>query len=538
MRAIFKAIRQEPIFGSMWIAAVLLYFIRLGIGELQSWDEGFYVFRALAIETYGSWIDQTPHALGGLYTTTHPPLGIWLMTASRELLGDTVFASRLPSAIASIAMLVGVFKLLTTFASPRTALIVSTAIGASHSVLWFGKHAQLDLIMLAFATWSCYYFTRRGGEGTRDALVAGVLLGLALLTKFAWALYVLPLLVLIAWFERHERGLARILTTTSIALAIALPWYLYMMTEYPNFLQHAISVAADPGYEPGGKAWYYYFNQLLINLPLIVLIAMGICTGKTIESRRMLLVSALWLASVLVVLHTMSTQMQHFALLLLTPAAILTALGIENMTTRRPNSWLPALVVIPVLYSISVQFRAWLRDPNIELISPPFWLLAAATLVMLMVIYFGRRQQPITQIVNIAVALLVVAAYVRTLGASPAVFDQGASEIAATLANDPRITHLNILHSDVPHDSLAPQLAYYTNGWTAGWLHDRSVSRETADTTLTESRFANSASIVLAHVDRYYKPSDREKREFAALHALLLQHHRRFDSLRGYRFYY
>src|SRR5579871_6889328 len=81
--------------------ACLIPFIRLGIGEIQPWDESLYAIRADACLKFGAWLDQTQFAVGGLYSAWHPPFGIWLIALSKVLLGNSTFAVRLPLACAA-----------------------------------------------------------------------------------------------------------------------------------------------------------------------------------------------------------------------------------------------------------------------------------------------------------------------------------------------------------------------------------------------------------------------------------------------------
>ena len=65
------------------------------MGEVQPWDEALYCVRANACLQFGAWLDQTQYAVGGLYSSTHPPLLIWLMAGFVKLFGERKAKRRL-----------------------------------------------------------------------------------------------------------------------------------------------------------------------------------------------------------------------------------------------------------------------------------------------------------------------------------------------------------------------------------------------------------------------------------------------------------
>src|ERR1019366_3313700 len=105
------------------IVACLLPFIRLGLGEIQPWDESLYAIRADACLKFGAWLDQTQYAVGHLYSATHPPLGVWLIATSKFCFGDSTFAIRLPIAMAASASIFLLWLIVRMFVSKESALV-------------------------------------------------------------------------------------------------------------------------------------------------------------------------------------------------------------------------------------------------------------------------------------------------------------------------------------------------------------------------------------------------------------------------------
>src|ERR1017187_2103213 len=118
-------------------AACLIPFLRLGIGEIQPWDESLYVIRAEACLKFGAWLDQTKYAVGGLYSAWHPPLGVWLIAFSKYLLGNSTLSARLPIAIAASASIFILWLLVKRLASREAALVAAISLATADLFLTY-----------------------------------------------------------------------------------------------------------------------------------------------------------------------------------------------------------------------------------------------------------------------------------------------------------------------------------------------------------------------------------------------------------------
>lgn len=191
-----------------------------------------------------------------------PPLIYWAQAGSMKLFGDTVFAARLPSVLAMLAV-TGLLAL----ALPRvvggrhtrwTIFIFSTSI----LTLWSAKTCLTDAVLLLWtlAAQFCLYAVWRGRREFWIITLWAVAVALGLLTKGpvilgvqAMTLAVLVLLRFIA--KRRPRmsietvdsesllvfGFLKTILFTAIVLAIALPWAILVERHSPGFLSSAVS---------------------------------------------------------------------------------------------------------------------------------------------------------------------------------------------------------------------------------------------------------------------------------------------------------
>ena len=98
MKTFFRE-HTERTYAIALAAVALMRFVNLGFLDLQAWDEALYAVRAETIAQFGAILDQTPFSIGGLYSSLHPPLYVWLTSVSFLLFGVTEFAARFFSAI-------------------------------------------------------------------------------------------------------------------------------------------------------------------------------------------------------------------------------------------------------------------------------------------------------------------------------------------------------------------------------------------------------------------------------------------------------
>lgn len=124
----------------------------------------------------------------------HPPLQAWLQGLSHLVLGRSLFALRWPT-FAALAAIVWVFYRVARRLGGdnwRDILLVSAVIYLASPVFgFFGSAVFNDYLLVALLMLSGYFFfcffadvEERGHGGTRDLMLAAVLLGLAGLTKY------------------------------------------------------------------------------------------------------------------------------------------------------------------------------------------------------------------------------------------------------------------------------------------------------------------------------------------------------------------
>jgi len=453
------------------IIACALPFLRIGIGEIQPWDESLYVVRAQACLQFGAWLDQTPYAIGHLYSATHPPFGIWLIAISKLIFGSGTSAVRFPIALLSSAGIFVFWLLLRKFTSGTAALIGAVSVASSDLFLALSHRAQMEMPVFALGIASIYFLIL---SIERDrlwlSLLAGSMLGLGLLTKFGFALFVVPFLLLLPWIFPKKNAYLYVGLAVVLGVAIAAPWFLMMSANHPDYWPHvlgSLTILEEGAYAPSHLAWWYYFNRLFVALPLIVVvIAMR-------DKGRALVASVVWLLLLLAGLQLIGTKMAHFAFVLLAPGGMIVALGWEHLM-ERPKPWRAAVLVllgIAFAWSISEQVRLLATGRlrwNATAVLPETIIVLVITIIATSLILFKASVQ--TRYALGFCVLLLGVAIGHLISQQDAVFMLGARRTAAVAFSVPQKNTIVLIHPDFPNEEYAPQLAYYTDGWTLGWL--------------------------------------------------------------------
>ncbi|MGD8690243.1 MAG: phospholipid carrier-dependent glycosyltransferase, partial [Gammaproteobacteria bacterium] len=233
MNALIEA--AETRLQGRWAAGIFLglliavYFLPLGRAPLATPDETRYAEIGREMLTSGDWI--VPHLVGLRYFEK-TPLGYWLIAGSIKLFGESAFAVRLPSALATVLsalLLIGFAR--RVVADRSRALVLGLAYLTTLEVFFIGTFAVLDAMLTLFCTAgiiAAWHSVRAVSGGRKMALAAGICFGLAFLTKgfVALALCGLVLVPWLWWEGRIDWIWRRGWLAVLALLATSLPWSL------------------------------------------------------------------------------------------------------------------------------------------------------------------------------------------------------------------------------------------------------------------------------------------------------------------------
>ena len=226
---------RETLLAALLVAAVVPYFLNLGVSSIWDANEAFYAQTPREMIEAGDYV--TP-SFNFQLRMNKPVLSYWHVAAAYHLFGVSEWSERLPIAIGAVGIIATAFglgRLLGgTFAgllaavvlatSPRLVLLARRIIIDVHITMWTG------LVLLCFALAETRPQRRR-----LYLCLMYVAAGFGVLTKGPVAVF-LPAVVFFIYLASQKRlgDLRRMMLPTGaiISLAIVVPWYYFLYREH------------------------------------------------------------------------------------------------------------------------------------------------------------------------------------------------------------------------------------------------------------------------------------------------------------------
>src|SRR5438128_2567684 len=218
-----------------------------------------------------------------------------------------------------------------------TAGVVAALVFATAPFVVFSSlHFQLDLPLASMVALILIVLLRiEAFEHRGWSVAAGIVLGLGMLTKPPFAVYVLAPLVLAAARIRSRRAVTNLTLALLIGGALSLPWYgPRVFSLVPGITSRSFRQAAESGHpEPltaGALTLYprWFPTQFGFVAGLLVLLGLGVAAQR----RHWLLLAALLPA--LTLLELLQNKNLRYTLPLLPVAAVLAGLGFSALPGR------------------------------------------------------------------------------------------------------------------------------------------------------------------------------------------------------------
>lgn len=191
----------------------------------------------------GDWLLPT---LNGQLYLAKPPLLYWLMAASCTMFHTQAeWAMRLPTSLMALLLIALVLHRGVRTVGHGPALCAVAILATSETFIEFARTAQIEMLLALTCTLSLFWFLDYLQQGKRLwLLLSYAALGAALLAKGPVALiFIIPPALVLGLINRDGtvlRGLVSI-PGWATALAIALPWFLYIFLWHKGLMEHVIN---------------------------------------------------------------------------------------------------------------------------------------------------------------------------------------------------------------------------------------------------------------------------------------------------------
>jgi 4-amino-4-deoxy-L-arabinose transferase-like glycosyltransferase len=321
----------------------------------------------------GNWLIPT---MNGELRLEKPPLPTWLTAISASILGpDSLFALRLPAAIMACLLVLFVFlfqreRQEEAYLPWLTAAVFAT----SMLVVTVGRNGSWDIFTHSFMMGGIWLLIRAFRSNALNTyLLAGLFLGLSILSKGPVSLYALLIPFLVAWYWTNGGELARtwkgLVSFLLLGLVVGGSWYLYVNLEAAE----AIAAMADKETSSWGNRhvrpfWFYWIFIGYTGLWTLFLVAsLNPKWSKQLMPAKEYRFLMIWLLTSLILLSIIPTKKERYMLPLMIPGSMLVGQFILGLARAELRSWklrlvqahayllLTVLVAIPIAFAFLVN---------------------------------------------------------------------------------------------------------------------------------------------------------------------------------------
>ncbi len=210
----------------LFAGALALLCVGLGsLSGIRHPDEAYYLSIILEMDRTGEWVIPR---IDGMASFFKPPLLYWAALCSRAVLGDNLFATRLPGALFAAGSVSLTYLLAREWCERRTAVLAAVLLASMLGVQRFGRSAMLESPLMFGAALAVYgaALSKRWRGGL---VLTGMGAALSVLTKWhGVALVPLAAALCALVATRNLRALFSwgALAGAAVAVLLPLPWFL------------------------------------------------------------------------------------------------------------------------------------------------------------------------------------------------------------------------------------------------------------------------------------------------------------------------
>ena len=277
-----------------------------------------------------------------------PPLFFWLQSLSMSLFGITEFAARFPNAIFGVLTMLTLFKIGRTLRSEKFGFIWALIYFGSFLPNLYYKSGIIDPVFNYFIFTSIYYLIRvingdKGKEQNKFALLSGIFVGLAIITKGPVGLLLMILTLSVYWgFNKFKRvaSVKSVIIFIVTVFAVSFLWFGYELIQNgPWFIVEFVKYQLDLFTTPvagHSQPFYYHFVVVLIGcFPLSIIAIPSFFSEKeqdTFEFEKWMKI-LFWVVMILFSIST--TKIVHYSSMAYLPLSYLAAIYLFKLHERK-----------------------------------------------------------------------------------------------------------------------------------------------------------------------------------------------------------
>lgn len=303
-----------------------------------------------------------------------PPLFFWLQALSMKLFGVHEFAARLPNALVGIVSLNILYRTGRKYASDATGRWWALVYMASITPQFYFHSGIIDPLFNLFIFLTVVHLYQTSlRDGLKTWLKAGILLGLAVLTKGPAAGLVVLLILLVMWVRNGYKlwfSFLNFLLFGIVTLTVASIWFLPEIIRngfgfLSNFVAYQLDLMKNP-VASHGQPWFYHPVVLLIGCFPASIVALR-RFGKNSDSKsfEFWMKAMFWV--VLILFSLVTTKIVHYSSLCYFPLTFLAAMRLREWHEGEDfKKWEKIVIgvfsVAWVVLFVAIPFIGYFRD--------------------------------------------------------------------------------------------------------------------------------------------------------------------------------
>ena len=345
---------------------VLLFIYLYGINDygLLSKDEPRYAGCALELMENHNWIIPKFNFQDRF---DKPILFYWLIAISYKIFGVNEFASRLPSAISAILLIIFTWYLSVKVLGKTAGFISALILATSVEYIFLGRRAATDMVLCLFFSSSLYsmylgYFVKEIKMKIFWTFSSGIFAGLAILTKGPIAI-LLPMLILTLFLllkgKFDIKHLKVYFLISFIAIVVSAPWYIAVHNDTNGeftkafFFTHNLQRFTAVVGEHPGPIWFYFPVLLLGFMPWTFFLLHAILNiyrrFMKKSFNKFIFFSLIWVIVVFTFFSLCKTKLATYILLLFPPLSFITGYWINILGKKYYNLLKLSIIFLSVL---------------------------------------------------------------------------------------------------------------------------------------------------------------------------------------------
>ncbi|WP_373548383.1 ArnT family glycosyltransferase [Haliscomenobacter sp.] len=323
---------------------------------------------------YKSWVDN--------HIWLHKqPIPLWIISSSLKLFGISALSVRIPSIILStLSVLLTYYISLFLFEKKSVALFSAFLQGINGFLIENAAGRiptdHIDSHFLFFIELSIFLICLHQKTKKKGVIILiGIALGMAIMTKWLTALFILPLFFILNFPQNSIQSVAfKMLTIILFAAIVSVPWQVYTFNTFPleaRWEQQFNFAHIGKALEGHSESWFYHLSKAriiwneLIYIPLIWLVVVLLK-----ERKPEIMFLFLWISIPYVLFSIVKTKMPGYVIICAPAIFMTSALFFDSLNLKMKKlgqALLFIFVLLGVRYAIE-RIKPFQYDKNEEIV--------------------------------------------------------------------------------------------------------------------------------------------------------------------------